>query len=381
MIDTFRRVVAVAAVVTALWTASVFVEGGLEPGHVTRDLALLALNTLPLLAVGRYPLAVVLVFCVAYPLWLETGHASSVVQSLPALLALYAVGAWDKPLWIRALGLALPVWMTGAAISGLWDADPIEVGYIGLIYFVVWGLGAAMTARRSYAMQLEAKTAALEEAQRELADRAVTQERRRIARELHDVIAHAMSVITVRAGVGAHLATTRPDEAAQALSVIERTGREALTEMRRMLAVLRDPVPHGPQPEPQPGLANVPRLIDQVSAAGVPVTLITEGTARQPSPGLDLAAYRVVQEALTNVLKHAPGARATVAIRYRPGGIDLEVLSAARRPATGELTRGQGLHGMAERVALYDGRFEAGWVDDAFRVSARFPVDEPRADA
>ena len=105
------------------------------------------------------------------------------------------------------------------------------------------------------------------------------------------------------------------------------------------------------------------------------------GTARQPPPGLDLAAYRVIHEALTNVLKHAPGARATVAIRYRPGGIDVEVLSAARRPATGELTRGQGLHGMAERVALYDGRFEAGWVDDAFRVSARFPVDEPRADA
>jgi signal transduction histidine kinase len=265
--------------------------------------------------------------------------------------------------------------MTGAAIGNLWNADTVVVGYVGLIYFIVWGLGVAIAGRRSYALQLEAKTVALEKAQLELADLAVAEERGRIARELHDVIAHAMSVITVRAGVGAHLAGTRPDEAAQALGVIERTGREALTEMRRMLTVLRDPDPRGPQPEPQPGLADVPRLIDQ---AGVPVTLTIEGAARQLPAGLDLAAYRVIQEALTNVMKHAPGARATVRIRYLPSGIDVEVFSVAQRPADGEPTSGgQGLRGMAERVALYDGRFEAGWVDDGFRVNARFPVDEP----
>lgn len=376
MTDAPLRVLAVTAVLTGVWTASVFIEGGLVPGHLARDLALLALNTLPLLAVGRFPLAVLSVFCVAYPLWLETGHESSIVQSLPALAALYAVGAWDKAAWIRALGLIAPIWMVGTAIGNVWNADTVEVGYIALIYFVVWGLGAAMTARRSYALQLEAKTTALEKAQRELADLAVAEERGRIARELHDVIAHAMSVITVRAGVGAHLATARPDEAAQALGVIERTGREALVEMRRMLAVLRDPDPRGPQPEPQPGLADVPRLIGQVDAAGVPVTLTIEGAPRQPAAGLDLAAYRVIQEALTNVVRHAPGAAATVTIGYRPGGIDVEVLNAGRRPPTGDPARGQGLRGMAERVALYDGRFEAGWVDDGYRVNARFPFDE-----
>jgi signal transduction histidine kinase len=378
MTESFRRVLALTAVLTAVWTASVFVEDGLDPGRVPRDVALLALNTLPLLAVGRHPLAVVAVFCVAYPLWLGTGHDSNIVQSLPTLVAVYAVGAWDRPLWMRALGLVAPVWLAGAAIAGLWNADTIEVGYVALIFFVVWGLGATMTARRSYALQLEAKTAALEEARRELADRAVAEERGRIARELHDVIAHAMSVITVRAGVGAHLASTRPEEAAQALAVIERTGREVLVEMRRMLAVLRDPDPRGPQPEPQPGLSDVPRLIEQVGAAGVPVTLTIEGAARRPSVGLDLAAYRVIQEALTNVVKHAPGARAAVTIGYRPGDIDVEVRSTGRRPVdAGEPTPGQGLRGMAERVALYDGRFEAGWVDDGFRVGARFPVDEP----
>jgi signal transduction histidine kinase len=375
MADLSRGVVAVTAVLTAVWTASVFVAGGLEPGHIVRDTALIALNTLPLLVIGSCPLAAVVAFCVAYPFWLETGHEPSIVQSLPALAAVYAVGAWDKPLWIRAFGLITPVWMTGAAIGNLWNADTVVVGYVGLIYFIVWGLGVAIAGRRSYALQLEAKTVALEKAQLELADLAVAEERGRIARELHDVIAHAMSVITVRAGVGAHLAGTRPDEAAQALGVIERTGREALTEMRRMLTVLRDPDPRGPQPEPQPGLADVPRLIDQ---AGVPVTLTIEGAARQLPAGLDLAAYRVIQEALTNVMKHAPGARATVRIRYLPSGIDVEVFSVAQRPADGEPTSGgQGLRGMAERVALYDGRFEAGWVDDGFRVNARFPVDEP----
>lgn len=374
MVGSPRRVVALTAVLTAVFVASVFVEGGLVRGQVARDVALLALNTLPLLAIARWPLAALATFCVAYPVWLNTGHDSSIVQSLPTLAVVYAVGAWERPLWLRAVGLVAPVWLATAAISGLWNADTIEVGYVALIFFVVWGLGVAMTGRRSYALQLEAKTAALEEARRELADRAVAEERGRIARELHDVIAHAMSVITVRAGVGAHLATTRPEEAAEALGVIERTGREALAEMRRMLAVLRDPDPRGPRPEPQPGLADVPRLVEQVGAAGVAVTLTTEGTVRQPPPGLDLAAYRVIQEALTNVVKHAPGTRATVTIRYQPDGVDVSVVNAGT--LGDDPTPGQGLRGMAERVALYDGHFEAGWGADGFRVSARFPVDK-----
>jgi signal transduction histidine kinase len=373
-------VLALTAVLTAVFVASVFVEGGLTPGETARDVALIALNTLPLLAVGWQPLAVVLVYCVAYPVWLSTGHDSNIVQSLPTLAALYAVGAWNRPLWVRALGLVGPVWLAAAAISGWWDADTIEVGYVALIFFVVWSLGAAISARRSYAVELEAKTAALEEARRELADRAVAEERRRIARELHDVIAHAMSVITVRAGVGAHLATTNPAQAGEALSVIERTGREALVEMRRMLAVLHDPDPRGPRPEPQPGLADVPRLIEQVGAAGVPVTLTTEGPVRPPLPGLDLAAYRVIQEALTNVVKHAPGARAAVTVRYRPDGLDVTVSNAGGpAPDGAEPPPGQGLRGMAERVALYDGRLETGRVADGFRVAASFPVEEPVA--
>jgi signal transduction histidine kinase len=385
MTDSFRRVLAVTVVLTAVFLASMFEVGGLDRDHLVRDVVLLALNTLPLLLLGWNPLVALFVFCVAYPVWLSTGHESSILQSLPALTAIYAVAAWNRALWIRALGLIAPVWLAGAAISGWWDADTVEVGYVALIFVVVWGLGAAIAGRRAYAAELEAKTAALEQARRELADQAVAEERGRIARELHDVIAHAMSVITVRAGVGAHLATTRPAEAAEALRVIESTGREALEEMRRMLAVLREPDARGPRPEPQPGLADVPRLIEQVGAAGVRVTSTTEGAARPLPVGLELAAYRVIQEALTNVVKHAPGAGATVVVRHRPGGVEVEVNSAGRAPgAGGEPPRGQGLRGMAERVALYDGSFEAGWVEEGFRVSARFPVGTPeptRADA
>jgi signal transduction histidine kinase len=372
MIDSTRRVLAVTAVLTAVFVASAL--GDLERTALVGDLALLALNTLPLLALRRNPLAAVLVFCVAYPLWLMTGHEPDLFQSLPTLAGLYAVGGWSRPLRLRAIALAAPVWMVMAVLTGYWpDADLFEIGYVAVMFALAWALGAVVAARRSYAQQLEAKTVALAAAQRELADRAVADERARIARELHDVIAHAMSVITVRAGVGAHLLESRPAEAAQALSVIERTGREALSEMRRMLAVLRDPDPRAPRPDPQPGLVDLPGLVEQVETAGIAVTLTTEGTAHPLPAGLDLAAYRVVQEALTNVVKHAPGARAQVTIRHRPDSLEIEVRNPG--PPAAPAPPGQGLRGMAERVALYDGRFDAGPDPDGFRVSAAFPLE------
>jgi signal transduction histidine kinase len=384
MTGSFPRIAALTAGLTIAYAVSAWTMEGIDPARLPWDLGLLALNTVPLLAIGRNPLAVVLACSVAYPLWLEAGHDGHLLQSLPALVAMYAVGAWDRPLWIRVIALIAPVWMVAVAV-GWWGADPLEVGYVGVMFVVVWALGVAIAARRSYGRQLEAKTAALEEARRELADRAVAEERGRIARELHDVVAHAMSLITVRAGVGAHLAATRPDEATRALDVIERTGREGLAEMRRMLAVLRDPDPRGPRPEPQPGLADIARLATEVGEAGAQVAVTTEGPARDVPAGLGLAAYRVVQEALTNVVKHARGARTSVAIRYRPDAVEVEVRSAGRPPTgepaprgqglRGQGLRGQGLRGMAERVALYDGRFEAGWTADGFRVWAYFPVE------
>lgn len=376
MIDSFQRALAVTVAVTAVFVLTVFAEGGLAGDQLATGLPLLALNTLPLLALHRQPLAVVLVFCLAYPSWLDAGHPSHMFQSLPTLVALYAAGAWSRPLWLRAVALIAPVWMLVAVLIDWWpDARLHEIGYIAVIFGLGWLSGVVVAGRRSYVQQLEERTAALQAAQRELAEQAVADERARIARELHDIVAHAMSLITVRAGVGAHLVDARPAEAAEALRVIEHTGREALTEMRRMLAVLRDPDPHGPRSQPQPGLGDLPQLVAHAAAAGVPAALTVEGTPAPLPTGLELAAYRVIQEALTNVVKHTPGARASVRIRHRTSALEIEVDSTA--VVAEPVEPGQGLRGMAERVALYDVQFAAGPHKGGFRVAARLPIPPP----
>lgn len=370
MIGSSRRLLALTAVLTAVFTLTAWRLGDLGSGGLPRDLTLIALNTLPLLLLRRHPLVVLLVLSAAYPLWLLLDHRPDLLQSLPAIAAMYAVGAWDRPVRVRALGLLAPAWML--AVAALWQAPSSQIQYAAVIFVVVWALGAALASRRSYAAQLEARTAALEQARRELADRAVADERSRIARELHDVIAHAMSVITVRAGVGAHLLQSRPAEAAAALRVIESTGREALSELGRLLTVLRDPDPSGPLPEPQPGLRDIARLVEQVRGSGVRVTLTVVGEPLPAPAGLELAGYRMVQEALTNVVKHASGAAASVTIRHLGDWLEIDVRNAGG-PFEPTVVRGQGLRGMAERVALYDGQLEIAGGTDEFRVTARLP--------
>ncbi|MGC4814803.1 sensor histidine kinase [Micromonospora sp. DT228] len=348
-----------------------------------RAIPLLLANTLPVLAIRWNPVAIVLVFGVTYPLWLQTpidggAHEGHFLQSLPLLVALYAAGAWRRPLWQRAIALITPLWMMAAVIAGQWPVSVTDLLYVAVVCGVVWALGVAIDDRQRYAEDLEVKAEQLRAAQQALAERAIADERSRIARELHDVIAHAMSVITVQAGVGAHLVAARPAQAAEALTIIERTGREALSELRRMLTVLRDPARNdqiGPAPAPQPGLADVPSLVAAAGDAGVAVTVAASGPQVPLPPGLDLAAYRVVQESLTNVIKHAPGVRAQLTISYQPDRLTVEVQDpGAADPA---YIPGQGLRGMAERVALYDGELSTAGGPDGFRVTATFPLEAP----
>jgi signal transduction histidine kinase len=353
--------------------------------------ALLAANVLPLLALRRAPLLVLACLSVAYPAWASLEYPTHLLQSLPTLAAMFAVGASPRPLWWRSLALITPVEMLAAAASGIWPVDLLELGYVAIMFVSGWVLGIVLAARRSYTAALEEKTAALEAARQELAHRAVLEERTRIARDLHDILAHAMSVITVQAGVGAHLLERDPAQARQALVVIEETGRGALGEMRRLLGALRA---GDPPTEPQPGLASLDRLASQATAAGVPVELQVEGPARALPAGLEVSAYRIAQEALTNAIKHAPGGRARVTVRYRPHTVELEITdsgggaaagkglesAAGRRSADSDGPHGpsgQGLRGMRERVALYGGVFEAGPSADGFRVLAAFPTDPP----
>jgi signal transduction histidine kinase len=242
-----------------------------------------------------------------------------------------------------------------------------------------WVLGYFAHNYRAYAARLEERTAELEQAREELARRAVTKERLRLARELHDVVAHAMSVIAVQSGVGAHVAATQPKEARRSLAAIEATSRAALEELRRLLGVLRqEDEPQGDL-APVPGLADLDSLLAEVSKAGLAVKLQVNGTRPSVPAGVDLSAYRIVQEALTNVVKHAGPARAQVVVGYRDQEVTVEVTDDGRGAVTsvsdGRVGSGHGLIGMRERVQAFGGDLQTGpRPGGGFRVAARLPL-------
>jgi signal transduction histidine kinase len=201
---------------------------------------------------------------------------------------------------------------------------------------------------------------------------AVAEERARIARELHDVVAHAISVIVLQARGGRRVLTTSPEEASGAFDTIEHTGEQALDEMRRLLAMLRYDEEHGLTP--QPGLHALDDLAGSISRMGLPVEVVREGTPVELSAGVDLSAYRIVQEALTNALKHAGPARARVHVRYAADHVDLEVLDDGPGTGTGGGS-GHGLVGIRERAELYGGRVEAGRCPEGgYAVRASLPI-------
>jgi signal transduction histidine kinase len=250
-----------------------------------------------------------------------------------------------------------------------------------IIPSVVWLAAAWATGRtvRSW----RHKNAALELANRELAEQrelqaqaAVAVERGRIARELHDVVAHNVSMMVVQAGAAARVLHGEEPDVRNALDVIAATGRETVDEMRTLLGVLRSD--DGPAAlRPQPGLADLEQLVGGVREAGLPVTLRIEGAPRPLPPTLDLSAFRIVQEALTNTLKHAGPARAEVTVRYEDGLVTLEITDTGRGPRGGGGT-GHGLVGMRERATMLDGELEAVRAGGGgFTVRARLPVATP----
>jgi signal transduction histidine kinase len=224
---------------------------------------------------------------------------------------------------------------------------------------------------------LQSRARRLESEREERARQAVTEERLRIARELHDVVAHALSVVAVQSGVAHHVIGTRPEAAGKALAVIEATSRDALDEMRRLLGVLRRPSDAGPGAlGPAPGLADLGDLVEQVRSAGLDVALDLPPEPPAAPASLQLTVYRIVQEALTNVLRYGgPSARVTVAAGE--GALTVEVTDAGRPgpPLPAEVHGGHGLLGMRERAAMFGGLVEAGPVPGGgFRVRARLPL-------
>jgi signal transduction histidine kinase len=249
---------------------------------------------------------------------------------------------------------------------------------IALATVVAWLGGENVRQRRARWAALRERNALLEREREERARQAVMAERLSIARELHDVVAHAMSVIAVQSGVGNHVIDTQPAEAKRALAAIETTSRSVLTEMRHLLGVLRQEGDASAATDPARSLRDVPALIEQAAGGGLSATLQIEGTPIEIPSGLDLSAYRIVQEALTNAIKHG-GPRAAVTVSYRDAEIGLEVISDAsvyQDVGPVAVTPGHGLIGMRERVAAFGGVFSASpRPGGGFRVAARLPLD------
>jgi signal transduction histidine kinase len=265
------------------------------------------------------------------------------------LCSIYALTVWTTPrlFAIGASAMALPTFLA-VAIRG----EPK-----GGVSFTVITLAVMLLVRRVVGDR--ERRAQIAERERDLAAReAVVEERARIARELHDVIAHHVSMIVLQAGAERRVLDGANSSTREVLETVERTGRSALTEMRRLLGMLRgdanEPL------TPQPGLTDVPTLVTQLREAGLRVDLHVEGERRELPVGLELSAYRIVQEALTNALKHAGEARASVNIRYGSDSLELEIADDGTGASTPMSSGGHGLVGMRERVALYGGRLDAG---------------------
>jgi signal transduction histidine kinase len=329
--------------------------------------------TLPLLWRRRAPLAVTGVVLasavlvnVALPAFVNVGAPFGAM-----LLGAYSIGAHAEGRANTAGGLAGA--LLTAPVSAVLPAPTVSDFVFPMLFFAAaWAAGRTVRHRTQLAGELhEAAVRAREEREAEEA-RAVAEERRRIARELHDVVAHSLSVMVVQAGGARRILGQDPGRAEEAAARIEATGRAALGEMRRLLGVLhRD---EEPALAPQPTLAALDGLVERARAAGLGVALVQTGTPRPLPAGVDLTAYRVVQEGLTNALKHAGPVATEVRLRWEDDGLALAVLSAPGRAGAGGGT-GHGLIGMRERVALCGGDLAAGpRPGGGFAVEARLPA-------
>ena len=242
-----------------------------------------------------------------------------------------------------------------------------------IVFGLIWTVAFALGRKFQEADEAKERAARAEREREERAHAAVTEERARIARELHDVVGHSVSVMTVQASAVRRLLRPEQEREREALLIVERTGREALAEMRRMVGVLRRPE-EGPALAPQPSLEHVERLVEQAREAGLSVELLVEGDPQPLPAGVDLTAYRLVQEGLTNALKHAQAERAQVVVRYGDGDLEVTVSDDGRGAGSGE-GGGHGLVGMHERVAVYGGELEAGPREEGgYRLRAKLPV-------
>ncbi|WP_344690846.1 sensor histidine kinase [Blastococcus jejuensis] len=330
--------------------------------------------TVPMVWRRRRPLPALTAVAAVYVTWtLLTPPRGSLAPYLVVLVAVYSAAAHGsaRSSWAGlGLGVAAEVLFVARTTNDLAD-------YAFILAFLVgaWLAGRGMRVRQQRADAHFARAVRAEVDREEKARAAVAEERGRIARELHDIISHSVSVMVVQAGAAEQVLDRDPDQVRESLQAIQRTGRDARLELRRLLGVLRTGDGERPEYGPQPGLAQLAQLADQLRSSGVDLAVDVEGPPRPLPAGVDLTAYRIAQEAVTNALKHAAGARVTVRIRYGRDDLDVEVLDDGGPGPGGDGGGGFGLGGMRERAALYGGELEHGRrPEGGYRVHARLPL-------
>jgi signal transduction histidine kinase len=335
------------------------------PGSKAGTAPFLLLATVAIGWRRRYPTAVLAVVLGALAAQsLATGGTEAGGGFLLVLIAVYSAAAYgEHPVWTAAITVATLV------IHDLEDPYVHNVGdAVFAFLFAAAGYGFGLVWRRR---AVRSRLHSEEEARR-----AVAAERDRIARELHDVVAHSVSVMVVQALAGQSALQGEEPAARQALTSIERTGRQAMSEMRRLLTLLREER----ELAPQPGVAQLPELVEETRRAGLDVDLSEEGDAGGVPPGVGLAIYRIVQEALTNSLRHSPGSHTEVSLRYGGGHVALRVANQGSNGNAALSGGGFGIPGMRERAALYGGELSAGPGESGgYVVEARLPLSEGEA--
>ena len=361
---------ALACAVAALGTAEL--ATGQVGGPYWATGPSVVLFALPLLWRRRFPwTSLLVVFGTIFGLHLSGASQYNYLASVASALLVMASFAGAVELGQAVAGLVLAA--TALTVAALQGVASVIWG-VGLLVGA-WAAGRALRVHRLLIAELARTTEELQRSREAHAEAAVVAERTRIARELHDVIAHSVGVMVVQAGAAERTIPLDPDRAVVATQSVQDCGRQALADLRNLLGLLR-PADDAHDPlAPQPGLDDVPALLARLQDAGLAVRLERSGTPRPLPPGTDLAAVRIVQEALTNVLKHAAASEAAMRLDYTPDGVDIEVVN---RGCSAPGSSGHGLVGMRERAALYGGAFSAGpQQDDEFAVRVHLPAATP----
>ncbi|RIV41412.1 sensor histidine kinase [Micromonospora radicis] len=362
----------------ALFTVLTPQEFWPQPLPAALSWSLLAAAPVALRRVAPWPAVLAALATLALPVALDV---TPTTQSLTLVVLTYTMAAYQpvRPALLAAVAMWVPVAVVAAERPP--EVLPqVSAAYLVannlLVGIVAFSVGRTVQARRASTEALRERARVAEANQRSLAEQAVADERRRIARELHDVVAHHVSVMGVLATGVRRVLRRDPDAADEAVGTIEETSRATLRELRRLLDVLRTESEPAAELAPQPGLAGIEALTEQVSEAGLPVTLTVAGTPGALEEGEALTVYRIVQEALTNALKHAGTATAQVRVSFTGDAVEVEVTDTGRGPAPTPQRVGHGLVGMRERVALYGGILHTGARSGGgYRVYARIPVE------